>query len=57
MKRGGGGHHGIYSDTAQVQSRVVRWTGGGGRICDFPIMSKTCYTVGFVCVYVYGNSL
>ena len=26
----GGDHHGIYSDTAQVQSRLVRWTGGGG---------------------------
>ena len=24
----GGGHPGIYYDTAQVQSRMVRWTGG-----------------------------
>ena len=26
--------------------------GRGDRICDFPIMSQTCYTVGFVCVCV-----
>ena len=29
-ERGVWGHPGIYSDTAQVRSRVVRWTGGGG---------------------------
>ena len=48
--KGVGGHPGIYSDTAQVQSRVVRWTGGIQSATFLSWVKRATRWVLFLCV-------